>query len=63
VGKPEGRRPLGKYRCSLEDSIKMDLREKEWGDMDWIYLSLYRDQWKAVVITNMYLRKGEVIPV
>jgi hypothetical protein len=39
VGKPEGKRPLGKPRRRLEDNIKMDLREIEWGGMDWIYLA------------------------
>jgi hypothetical protein len=39
VGKPEGRRPLGRLRRRWEDSIGMDLREIEFGDVDWIHLA------------------------
>jgi hypothetical protein len=39
VGKPEGRRPLGRSRRRWEDNIKMDLREVGWGGMDWINLN------------------------
>jgi hypothetical protein len=35
VGKPEGRRPLGRPRCRWEDNIKVDLQEMGWGTMDW----------------------------
>jgi hypothetical protein len=38
VGKPEGKRPLGRPRRSCVDNIKMDLREIKWGSMDWIGL-------------------------
>jgi hypothetical protein len=38
VGKPEGRRPLGRPRQRWEDNIKTDLREVGWGGMDWINL-------------------------
>jgi hypothetical protein len=38
VGKPEGKRPLGRPRRRWMDNIKMNLREVEWGGMDWIYL-------------------------
>jgi hypothetical protein len=38
VGKPEGKRPLGRPRCRWVDNIKMDLRETEWDGMDWIDL-------------------------
>jgi hypothetical protein len=44
VGKPEGKRPLGRPR-----RIKMDLREMGWGVMDWIDLAQDRDQWRALV--------------
>jgi hypothetical protein len=44
VGKPEGRRPLGRPRRRREDSIKTDLREIGWGGMDWIDLAQDRDQ-------------------
>jgi hypothetical protein len=43
VGKPEGKRPPGKPRRNWEDNIRMDLREIEWGGMDWIDLALDRD--------------------
>jgi hypothetical protein len=39
VGKPEGKRPLGRPRCSWVDNIKLDLREIRWGGMDWIDLA------------------------
>jgi hypothetical protein len=39
VGKPEGRRPLGRPRHRWEDNIKMDLREFGWGGMDWLSLA------------------------
>jgi hypothetical protein len=44
VGKPEGKRPLGRPRRSWVDNIKTDLREIGWSDMDWIYLTQDRDQ-------------------
>jgi hypothetical protein len=55
VGKPEGKRPLGKPKSMLEDNIKMDLREIGWGGMDWIDLSQDRDQWRALVNALMNL--------
>jgi hypothetical protein len=53
VGKPEGKRPLGRPRRRWEDNIKMDVREIGWGGMDWIELSHDRDQWRALVNTVM----------
>jgi hypothetical protein len=47
VGRPEGRRPLGRPRRRLED-IKMDLQEMGWG-MDWIELAQDRDRWRVLV--------------
>jgi hypothetical protein len=44
VGKPEGKRPLGRPRRSWEDNIRMDLREIGWGGMDWINLAQNRYQ-------------------
>jgi hypothetical protein len=44
VGKPEGKRPLGRPRRRWVDNIKMNLREKVWGGMDWIDLVQDRDQ-------------------
>jgi hypothetical protein len=49
VGKPEGRRPLGRPRRRWEDNITMDLREVGWGGMDWISLAQDRDRWRALV--------------
>jgi hypothetical protein len=56
VGKPEGKRPLGRPTRRWEDNIKIDFREIEWGGMDWIYLAQDRDQWRVLVNTVMNLR-------
>jgi hypothetical protein len=56
VGKPQGKRPLGRLRERWEDNIKINLREIGWGGMDWIDLALCWDQWKALVNTVMNLR-------
>jgi hypothetical protein len=56
VGKPEGKRPLGRPRRKWEDNTRMDHREIGWGGMDWIDLAQNRDQWRAVVNTVMNLR-------
>jgi hypothetical protein len=56
VGKPEGRRPLGRPRRRWEDNIKIDLREVGWGDMDWINLAQDRDRWRALVNAVINLR-------
>jgi hypothetical protein len=42
VGKPEGKRPLGRPRCRWEDNIKMDLQDMGWRDMDCIDLAKKR---------------------
>jgi hypothetical protein len=44
VGKPEGKKPLGKQRRRWADNIKIDHREIGWDGMDWINLAQYRDQ-------------------
>jgi hypothetical protein len=49
VGNPEGKRPLGRARCSWVDNIKIDLREIGWGSMDWTDLAQDTDQWKALM--------------
>jgi hypothetical protein len=54
VGKPEGRRPLGRPRRRWVDN--MDLRNIRWEGMDWIDLARDRDEWRALVNTVMNLR-------
>jgi hypothetical protein len=49
VGKPEGRRPLGRPGRRLLDNIRMDLVEVGWGDVDWIGLAQDRDRWRTLV--------------
>jgi hypothetical protein len=56
VGKPEGKRPLGRPRRRWEDGIRMDLREIGWGGVEWIQLAQVRDRWWAVVNAVMNLR-------
>jgi hypothetical protein len=56
VGKPEGKRPLGRPRCRWLDNIKMDLREIGWDGVDWIDMAQDRDQWRALVNTVLNLR-------
>jgi hypothetical protein len=56
VGKPKGKRPLGRPRRRLVDNIKMDLGAIGWDGMDWIDLAQDRDKWKALVNTMMNLR-------
>jgi hypothetical protein len=56
VGKPEGKRSLGRPKRRWVDNIKIDLREIGWDGMDWIYLAQDRDQWRALVNTVMNLR-------
>jgi hypothetical protein len=56
VGKPEGKRPLGRLRRRWVDNIKMVLREVGWDGMDWIDLAQDRDRWRAYVNAVMNLR-------
>jgi hypothetical protein len=56
VGKPEGKKPLGRPRRRWEDGIRMDLRETGLVGVDWIRLSQDRDRWRAVVSAVMNLR-------
>ena len=53
VGKPEGRRPLGRPRRRWVDNIRMDLQEVGCGYMDWIGLALDRDRWRTLVSAVM----------
>jgi hypothetical protein len=55
VGRPEGRRPLGRPRRRWEDNIKMDLEDVGWG-MDWIELAQDRYRWRALVNAVMNFR-------
>jgi len=56
VGKPEGKRPLGRARCRWVDNIRMDLQEVGCGYMDWIGLAQDRDSWQTLVSAVMNLR-------
>jgi hypothetical protein len=56
VGKPDGKRPLGRPRRRWVDNIKIDLKEIEWDIMDWIDLAQDRDQWRDLVNMVMNLR-------
>jgi hypothetical protein len=56
VGKPEGKRPLGRPRRRWVNNIKMYLGEIRWDGRDWIELAQDRDQWRALVNTVMNLR-------
>jgi hypothetical protein len=56
VGKPEGKRPLGRPRRMLVSIIKMDIRELGWDGVDWIDMAQDRDQWRALVNTVLNLR-------
>jgi hypothetical protein len=49
MGKPEGRRPLGRTTHRWVDNIKMDLGEVGWGDVDWVHLTQGRNRWRALV--------------
>jgi hypothetical protein len=56
VGKPEGRRPLGRLRRRWLSNIRMDLVEVGWGEVDWIGLAQDRDRWRALVNKVIILR-------
>jgi hypothetical protein len=56
VGKPEGRRPLGRPRRRSLDDIRMDLVEVGWGYVDWTVLAQDRNRWRALVNAVMNLR-------
>jgi hypothetical protein len=55
VGRPEGKRQLGRPRRRWVGNIKIDLREIGWDSTDWINLAQDRDQWRALVNTVMNL--------
>jgi len=56
LGKPEGRRPMGRLRCRWVDNIRMDLQEVGCRYMDWIRLAQDRDRWRPLVSAVMNLR-------
>jgi hypothetical protein len=56
VGKPEGKKPLGRPRRRWVDNITMDLGEVGWGDVDWIDLAKDRIRWRAVVNSVLNIR-------
>jgi hypothetical protein len=56
VGKPEGKRPLGRPRRRWVDNIRMDLVEVGWDDVDWIGLAKDRSRWRALVNSVLNLR-------
>jgi hypothetical protein len=56
LGKPEGKRPLGRTRCRSANNIRMDLGEVGWGDVDWIGLAQDRNRWRALVNPVLNLR-------
>jgi hypothetical protein len=56
VGKPKGKRPLGKPRRRWVDNIRIDLGAVGWGDVDWIGLAKDRNRWRAVVNSVLKLR-------
>ena len=56
LGKPEGKRPLGRPRHRWEDNIKMGRQEVGCGGMDWIELAQFRDRWWTLVNAVMNLR-------
>jgi hypothetical protein len=56
LGKPEGKRPLGRSRRRWVDNIRMDLGEMGWGDVDWIGLAKDRNRWGALVNSVLNLR-------
>jgi hypothetical protein len=51
VGRPKGKRPLGRPRCRWEDNIKINLQEIGVGHGDWMELAQDRDRWRALVGT------------
>jgi hypothetical protein len=56
VGKPDGRRPLGRPRRRWLDSKRIELQEHGWGEVDWIGLAQDRDRWRALVNSLLNLR-------
>jgi hypothetical protein len=62
VGKPEGKRPLGRRRHRWEDNIRMDLRELGWHSVEWMHLAQDRDQLRSFVdaVMNVHVAYKEI---
>jgi hypothetical protein len=58
VGKPEGKRPLGRRRW--DDGIRIDLREMGWENVEWVQLAQERGRWQAIV--NAMMNLGILVP-
>jgi hypothetical protein len=56
MGKPEGKRPLGRLRRRWEDGVRMDIREIGWGSVEWMQLTQDRYRRRALVNTVINLR-------
>jgi hypothetical protein len=56
VGKPEGRKPIGRPRRWWAGNIRMDLVEVGWGDVDWVGMAQDRDKWRALLNWLLNLR-------
>jgi hypothetical protein len=56
VGKPEGRRPVGRPSRRWLENVRMDLVEVGWGDVDWVGLGRVRDRWRALVNSVLNVR-------
>jgi hypothetical protein len=64
VGKPEGKRPLGRPLRKWEDGIGMDLGVIGWGRVEWIQLAQDRDRWRAVVNVRVLAPRSQLsVPV
>jgi hypothetical protein len=61
VGKPEGKRPLGRPRRRWVDNIRINLGEVGWSDVDWIGLAQDRNRWRALVNSVLNLRVHEMV--
>jgi hypothetical protein len=53
VGKPEGKRPLGRPKHRWVDNNRMDLGEVGWGDVDWIGLAQDKNSWRAPLVNSL----------
>jgi hypothetical protein len=56
VGKPEGKRPLGRPKRKWVDNIRMDIVELGWSDVVWVCLAEDKDRWRALVNSVLNLR-------